>query len=333
MLLKNSFSRVSALALTAAVSSPAVAVETQFYGSFRLQAEQVSPDQESAALDDYFGFRDAYSRIGGVISGQPTEGLTASIKLEIPLDLANGDNSGPYNQDEDERIFKAQLDGNFGSLWIGKGWLPYYNAIAYPVDYFSSYYSGFATYTSFRKKDTLYYATPAMGDWSAAFAYSKENGNNDDDRYQAAVTYSKDGLTLSAAADHLGGNDDSTIAGLAAGYTTGPWYIGAKVEHFISDKDSGYGEDGSIAANILAQYTQGSNVYRAMLAQVDNYGETVFHLGWDHHYTDSLRIFTEYYYEQEQAAISPERDSTKINWIDSHGGSAFLIGARYDFSI
>lgn len=332
MLFKHSYSRITALALTAAASTSSFAIDTQFYGSLRLQAEQVSPDQESTALGDYAGFRDAYSRIGGVISGQPVEGVKASIKLELPLDLANGDNSGPYNQDEDERIFKAQLQGNFGTLWIGKGWLPYYNAVAYPVDYFSSYYSGFATFTSFRKKDTLYYGTPSLGNWSAAFAYSKENGNNDDDRYQAAVTYSDEGLNLSAGADHLGGDNDSTIAGLSAGYTSGPWYIGAKVERFFSDKQTGYGEDGSIAANLLAQYTQGSNVYRAMLAQVDNYGETVFHLGWDHHYTDSLRIFTEYYYEQEQAALSPERESIKLNWVDSSGGSALVIGARYDFN-
>lgn len=315
-----------------AASVPAMAIDTRFYGSLRVQAEAVSPD-DSAAIDNYTGFRDAYSRVGGVISGEVREDLSASFKLELPLDLANGDNSGPYNQDESERIIKAQLQGNLGTLWIGKGWLPYYNAIAYPVDYFSSYYSGFATYTSFRKKDTLYYATPSMGDWSAAFAFSKENGNNDDDRYQATVSHFNDGLTLSAGIDHLGGHDDSTILGLSFGYTAGPWYLSGKLEQFVSDRSTGYGEDGSIAVNLMAQYTRGDNTYRATLAQVDNYGETVFHAGWDHQFTKDIRIFADYYYEEEQAALAEQRASTKLNFIDSSGGSALAIGARYDFSI
>ena len=41
-------------------------------------------------------------------------------------------------------------------------WMPYYNAIAYPVDMFSSYYSGFATYTTFRQGDTISYYTPSF---------------------------------------------------------------------------------------------------------------------------------------------------------------------------
>lgn len=315
-----------------ATSIPAMAVDTQFYGSLRIQAESVSPDDESA-LGDYTGFRDAYSRIGGVVSGEPSPGLKASVKVELPLDLANGDNHHSYSRDKSQRVFKAQLAGDFGTFWIGEGWLPYYNAIAYPVDYFSSYYSGFGTFTSFRLEDSVYYATPALGNWSAAFAYSKDHGSNNDDRYQVAISHSADGLTLSAGIDHLGGYDDSSIVGLSFGYITGAWYVGGKLERFVSDKSTGYGEDGSIAANLLLQYTQGDNTYRAMLAQVDNYGETVFHAGWDHQYTSDFRIFADYYYEEEQAAISAERKSAKLDYVNSSGGSALAVGIRYDFSI
>ena len=60
-----------------------------------------------------------------------------------------------WDQEEDIHIAKVGLKGEFGDLSVGQMWMPYYNAIAYPVDMFSSYYSGFTTYTTFRKGDTL----------------------------------------------------------------------------------------------------------------------------------------------------------------------------------
>jgi len=311
-----------------AVSPLANALETDLYGSFRLAVENVQPDDD-VALDNYTGFRDAYSRVGGVVSHAFSDTLTASVKLELPLDLANGKVQRPDQENDDVRVFKAQLAGEFGTLWLGKDWMPFYNAIAYPVDYFSSYYSGWTTTTTSRVADTLAYTTPTMNGFSVSAAYSKDAGS--DDRTQLTVSHYGDKLTLSAGIDNHGGANDTRVLGLAAGYNNGPWYLTAKVERFISDKATGYGEDGSIAASAMAQYTQGANTYRALIAQFDNYGESIFHAGWDHQLKPNLKLFAEYYYEEETAVIAQERKSTLNVWTNSSGGQVLTAGVRFDF--
>ena len=104
------------------------------------------------------------------------ENEVLNAKLELPLDIPNKAVQDPWNQDEDIRIAKVGLKGRFGNVAVGQMWMPYYNAIAYPVDMFSSYYSGFATFTSFRKDGTVAYYTPSFAGFSAAASYSSEAG-------------------------------------------------------------------------------------------------------------------------------------------------------------
>ena len=159
--MKNLNTAVTIATMTLALVPAAQALDTNFYGSLRIAAENVQPDDDEA-LESYSGFRDAFSRVGGVVSGPLTDGLTASIKLELPLDLANGKVQRPADEEDELRVFKAQLSGSFGTVWVGKDWTPFYNNIAYPIDYFSSYYSGWATTTSFRVPDMLAYVSPSF---------------------------------------------------------------------------------------------------------------------------------------------------------------------------
>ena len=62
--------------------------------------------------------------------------MTAYGQLEQPLDVPNKAVQDPWNQDEDIRIGKIGARGAFGDLAIGQMWMPYYNAIAYPVGVF-----------------------------------------------------------------------------------------------------------------------------------------------------------------------------------------------------
>jgi predicted porin len=145
------FSRkLLAAAIAGSLVAPTVVaadpVEFDFYGSLRLQYEAVDPDGASS----YTGFRDAYSRIGFNANAPLAQGMNAFAQLELPLDLANGAVQDPYDNDEDIRIARIGVDTGFGTFIYGQDWMPYYNAIAFPVDMFSSYYSGFATFTAFR---------------------------------------------------------------------------------------------------------------------------------------------------------------------------------------
>src|SRR5690606_33055009 len=105
-------------------------------------------------------------------------------QLELPLDLANKAVQDPWDQEQDIRIGQIGLRGAFGTVAYGQMWMPYYNAIAYPVDMFSTYYSGFATYTVFRRGDTIAYYSPSFGGFSFSGGWSSENGADGDDRLQ-----------------------------------------------------------------------------------------------------------------------------------------------------
>lgn len=312
------------------------AADFEAYGSIRIQAESVHPDK-TATLDSYTGWRDAYSRIGFKARHELSDSVGAFAQLELPLDIPNVSLQDPWDQSAEIRIAKVGLKGEFGSLSIGKMWLPYYNAIAYPVDMFSTYYSGFATYTTFRRGDTVAYYTPSFVGISGALGYSQKQGaikanGDEDDRYQATVSYVMNGATLSGGVDDLGGVNDARIWGLSLAWQASDMlYIGAKYEVHDSKLDSGYGADGDTAVNLYAGYTLGKETFKAMLANVDNYGETILHLGWDHQYNRDLKVFVEYYREQETAAITTRLGGAADTCWSCDGGHVFAAGLRFDF--
>jgi predicted porin len=326
----------SVAALAFFTSTEASAIEFDFYGSLRFHAEVVNPDNENT-LDSYTGWRDAYSRLGFNVTHKFNDSLTAYGKLELPLDLPNKAVQDPWDQDEDIRIGKIGIKGDFGNLSLGQMWMPYYNAIAYPVDMFSSYYSGFATYTTFRKGDTIAYYSPSFSGLSGSFGYSLENGaaesdGDTDDRLQGTLSYSFDNITISGGFDDLGGTNDLTILGTSLMWQAmDNLYIGAKYEQHNSDIDTGYGADGDHAMNLYAGYTIGKNTLKAMVADVEHYGETIIHLGLDHQYQKDLKFFVEYYNEKETAAITEEYGGMNETCWSCDGGQVIAAGLRFDF--
>ena len=319
------------------ISGQAAAIDYDFYGSVRVHAEAVSPDND-AAMDSYNSWRDAYSRLGFKARHTLNESTTAYAQLELPLDIPNKAVQDPWDQQEDIRIAKIGVKGDFGNLSLGQMWMPYYNAIAYPVDMFSTYYSGFATYTTFRKGDTLAYYSPSFGGLSGSIGYSLENGaaeldGDQDDRLQATLSYDFGDLTLAGGLDDLGGANDLKIWGVSLAWqATDALYVGAKYEEHDSDKDSGYGADGDVAMNVYAGYSLGKNTYKIMLADVQNYGENILHLGWDYQYQDDIKFFVEYYDEEDTAAITDKFGGIDETCWSCSGGHVIAAGLRYDFA-
>lgn len=326
------------LAVALATTGSAHALEYDFYGSLRIHGEMVQPDIEApTGIDSYSGLRDAYSRIGFNVTHKFSDTTTAYGKLEIPFDSANLAVQDPWDQTVDIRVGKVGLKGSLGNIAIGQMWLPYYNAIAYPVDMFSTYYSGFATYTSFRLGDTIAYYSPSYAGFSFSAGVSMDGGSDDvngnaDDRWQATLSYSVGNVTLSGGVDDMGGANDAQIwGGSLMWQATDALYVGAKYEQHVSDLNAGYGEDGDAAMNAYAGYTMGKTTYKAMLADVDKYGEQIIHLGVDHQFSDDLMFFAEYYSEEETAAITTKNGGAAETCWACDGGDVIALGLRYDF--
>ncbi|WP_018936365.1 porin [Thioalkalivibrio sp. ALJ24] len=360
--------KMLAAAVAATLAAPGMAmaqeegagpIDWDFYGSLRIQYEAADPEGESS----YDGFRDAYSRVGFTADMPLNDGLGAFAQLEMPLDLANGRVQDPFAGDrsnddgEDIRIAKIGLESDVaGTFAYGRDWMPYYNAIAFPVDMFSSFQSGFATYTTFRESDTLFYYSPDFNGFSFGAAYSANSGacddafdddgnclGSDDDRYQLTGSYTIEDTTFAIGIDDIRGDNNERLYGFSAMHTMGDLSLSAKVEYYDSDIDDGYGEDGDIAANVYAAYDWGQHTFKGMVANVDNYGEDVFHLGYDFHFNDALMFFAEYYYEEEgTGAIPVERardtggDPVGFGPVDDDedptgSNNVFMVGMHYSF--
>lgn len=318
-----------------------------FYGSLRTQVEAVEPDRDDR-LDSYAGFRDAYSRVGVKIDYPLGAELALTGQLELPVDTANFRMRDPYDQGDanrphGERIRLAQLGlrSRFGTLSYGQQWMPYYNAVAAPVDMFSTYYSGFATYTVFRVAQTLSYSTPEIAGFSLSAGYTGSSGNArstsriDASRRQIAATYSVGNTRLAAGIDDRGdaGYGRNRLVGLSASHQAGPFYLAAKYERFdTGNRQRGsFSSDGNEAINLFGSYAMGKTTLKLMLARVENYGDNIVHLGVDHQLRDDFKLFAEYYREGSTAVLTPRRGGLDDFDAGISGGQAVAVGLRYDF--
>ena len=320
----------------AAQISPAV----DFYGSLRMQAERVSPDRRDRVAA-YTSVRDAYSRLGVKIDYPLDATLALFGHLELPVDSANLRLRDPYDQQERLRIARIGLRGQAGTISYGQQWMPYYNAIAAPVDRFSSYYSGFATYTVFRVPRTVVYETPELHGLSMAAAYAGSSANSvstsriDARRWQATAAYTHGDTRIAAGIDDRGdaGYGNNRLYGLSASHQLDKLYLALKVEVFDSGnrRPGAFSSDGNRAINLFGSYVLGKSTLKLMLAKVENYGGNIVHLGLDYALSDKHTLFAEVYREADTAALFPRRGGLADADPGMRGGRAVAVGLRHDF--
>lgn len=333
--------------------SPVIAEESEtnpfsyeFYLSLRMQAESVRPDNTSA-LNDYRGLRDAFSRVGVNIQYAFDNDTALFAQLEIPFDSANirfrdsYDQGGSGRDDRESlRVARLGLSGRMGTLVAGQQWMPYYNAILFPVDQFSSFYSGFASYTTFRVKETLAYQSPDLNGFTFGSSYSSAAGNArspsriDDRRIQAVASYQYDNTRLALGVDDRGnalGFDDK-IYGVTLSHNQGSWSLALKYEVTDTDNPNSFFGDGAEALNVFGSYRHGDNVFKVMVADVESYGEAVMHAGIDHRFNEDLTLFAEFYQEQETAALTCKKCGLDGFNAAASGGKVIAIGFRYSLS-
>lgn len=344
--------KLFAPAIAAVLSSGTAMAEltVDAYGSLRIQAESVSIDQLSSTSqglgdnDSYASLRDAYSRFGVSASYPLNNGTTLGAQIEIPFNSAELKINDPtgfsaYYKDPDSldhnypRLYKFSASGDWGSVDIGKQWLPFYSYVNSPVDYFSSFYSGWSSYAYFRREAITYTSPNFTGLNFAVSAVDISDSNESSylDSMQYAVSYTNSGLTISAALEdqekEIGGTE---TFGLTVAYTTGPWRFVTKYEET---------ENNVSIYNLYGSYNKGKYTFKAHISEGDKGGyapETVIHLGTDYQYSINLMFFAEYFYEDVAYAILPDKsigDYLQDNGYASYGqdAQAIAIGARYDF--
>lgn len=320
--------------------------DINFYLSLRMQAESVQPSNRQA-MSSYRALRDAYSRVGFNAEYLFDTKNRLFAQLEIPYDAANSRFRDSYDQGgvgrsnaERIRIGIVGLDSAWGRVTLGQQWMPYYNAITFPVDQFSTFYSGFATYTTFRVKETVAYQSPVIGGWQLGGSYSTRHGNIrspsriDDRRIQAVASYQLNNTLLALGMDDRGNAAGfrDRIYGASLTHTIGQWDLALKYELTDTNNPASFYGNNRQAANIFTSYQHGKNRYKLMLARVESYGETVVHAGVDHQFNEALTLFVEFYQEQETAALTGKRQGLDGFDAATRGGRIIAAGFRYNFS-
>ena len=312
----------------AQAASDAQTPSLTLYGSLRVQAMVATVDEATDGKDDTeFGLWDAYSRVGAAVDFGLGE-TEITTKLELGLNTADGEFGDPaFFDDEDLRVYSLKAKGDWGQLTVGKDWLPYYNTVGYPVDYFSSLQAGYTTFAFFRERQ-IAYTTPNIGGVTATLAAIERTGGGPSG-LQGTVSYSQNGLTLGAGFEEIDRAGVADTRGASISYTTGPWYLAAKIE----DQDGqGTGYNGFV------QRSLGKWTLKAGGAWGDQYSDDTYHLGVDYAVADNWKLFAEAYSEQGNYALLFDGADDAGDYLGAGGfaarqnGKALLLGLRHDFS-
>ncbi|MCG8393933.1 MAG: porin [Pseudomonadales bacterium] len=327
-------------------------LEVTPYGSLRIQTEAVSVDEAQPGEDDsYTALRDAYSRLGVTAVYNDFDAVDITATVEFPINSA-------LLRAEDPTFFQASYKGNnkprvadiniahdsFGSLRVGTQWLAYYNTVAYPVDFFSTFYSGYATQATFRR-DAATYTTPSLGGLTAtvsAVDQTDEAGTSYLDTMQYALSYGINDLTLGLAyqdtEDDTGDNADQ--AGVSLVYVLGGWRFAAKAEQLLTNSDA-VQDDDPVTYNLYGSYSWNKYTVKAMFANGEETDEPAaffqgdsYQVGLDYQYSEALKLFAEYFYEEKSYAIYTPNSRSFNPLAPYHtdsDGQVFAVGLRYDF--
>lgn len=299
----------------------------ELYGSLRLQANSVTVDEAFDGGETHFlGLSDAYSRLGARASlNNETVKFTARYEVNInSADLEFGDPS--FFDDEDSRLYSIKAEGNFGTILVGKDWLPYYNNVGYPVDYFSSVYAGYTTYAYFRERQ-ITYISPSMSGFTGTLSRMQRTGGGPSG-WHYALSFTKGGLTLAAGREDMDGNEADT-QGVAFSYTTGPWYVSGKYEN-----SDAFGD----IFNAFAQRQYKDWTFKAGLGLGDQFSGETYHFGTDYQVNEKLKVFAEFYSEEKNYALLRNDAASASDYFGAGGfgtrqnGKALLTGFRLDFS-
>lgn len=327
------WSLISLSATSAAAESEPESSELEIepYGSLRLQFQYARVDEGERSLNSYTGFQDSYSRLGVRANYEVHSNFKLSVKVETSVNSPEFRVEDPaYFDNNPLRVAKITAAGSWGSVWIGKDWLPFYNAISAYSDTFNAFQSGYSTNAYFRE-ELLAYETPEVGGFKAVGAYIRRTTGGFTG-FQGSLSYSVGGLILSAAFEKMRNRNAPSpeTQGFVVSYGTGPWNFSAKYE-----KDD---DDDSIRT-LYADHTHGKLIYKAQITDGDLFGapHRTVHVGLEYQHNEPLMLFAELFFERNNYAILFEHPKSSNDFLGAGGyggeqnGRALIFGFRYDF--
>jgi len=225
----------TSLALLAVLTAPTIAHANNdlfnWYGSIRVQLQDTNKDN--------IEYKDNYSRIGAYGSKEIADGIKATYNFEFRLFTDDGSFAGNDNR---ARLANIGLEGDFGSVLIGKQYSPAWNFTDNAVDVFSDIdesagctneasgvichthryglyakdASGKGHYIEYLRPDrAITYVTPDMKGFQAAFMAITNNGDVKSDAagkdaeaivgYNLAAKYKMGDITVSGSRVDLTG--------------------------------------------------------------------------------------------------------------------------------
>lgn len=303
-------------------------LDINLYGSWRLHANAASVEAAAPGQSDtYVGLSDAYSRIG-IKSGWNFAETNFVAKVELGLNTADLELGDPaFFDDEDLRVKSLTASGDWGTMVIGKDWLPYYNTVGYPVDYFSSIFAGYSTFAFFRENQ-LTYITPELNGLKGSLSrIQRTNGGPRGWHYTAS--FNQGPLSIGAGMEDMD-NDVADTYGASVSLTQGSWYAAAKYEHSDSQGD---------IYNVFAQFNQDKLTYKAGIGLGDQFAGDSYHIGVDYQVRDNFKLFSEFYSEQNNYAILADGAQSASDYLGAGGfgarqhGKVMLVGFRFDFDV
>jgi len=289
---------VLSASILAAASQTAVAVETDVSASIRV-AYIGGDGHDSAPVAGETGWHDAYSNV----TFNASEDL-GSTKLSYQFSLW-ADPTGSLDNDMNEKGVRThfiQLSGDFGAVSYGENWSPFYNAIiwGHGADRFNGYYTGYNVpgFDS-RTTDTVFYSSPNMNGLQISAsvgtdATSKKHGERKfEDHREIAVTYQVNDVVSVAAAMTDGAQDEQKDKGIGISYKKDSITLNA---NYMTTEEGGAWYSGDYT-NLYGQYdVNDKTTLRATIGWADEgYVGDSYTLGASHQYSDSVRVFAEYY--------------------------------------
>ena len=266
---------VLSASILAAAAQSAVAVEIDPYA-------QINVAYNDKSYNGGSGWEDTSSR-AGIKFSEEINGLSVVYNYELSVDPTNethNDTSEPNT-----RINALRVSGDFGTVSVGKDWVPFYNAIVWGVgaDRFGGYYSGFESVSGLRQKDTLFYTSPTIDGFQLSASISDQNNGRKD----VALTYKVSDQITVAAAFADGDTAAKKDSGVGISYTKDSLMINLNyMETDASNADY---------TNFYTEYSfDDQNTLRAHISETSS-STNPYTLGFSHQYNDDLNVYIEYY--------------------------------------
>ncbi|MCC5809623.1 MAG: porin [Ectothiorhodospiraceae bacterium] len=336
-----------ALAVAAAMATPALASANEIYGRAHLSVDYLDNGDEGAV-----NVSSNSSRLGFRGNAELDYGLTAIYQIESEVQF---DREGSSIASRDSF---GGLRGDFGMLRLGKFDTPL-KALRGRADFFGDQVGDARNITRNRGltqtengaqqgfderfRNSIHYRTPSFGGVVLDVQYSTNEeadgytDNNDNDAISAAISYSQGPLFAGIAYETYNGDADidqleRDVIRAVLSYDFGVVRVAGLVQTASDPDDNVYG----IGARWAVTPSTGLRAQYYMLdADESDYDSQLFAIGVDHRLGRAATVYANYAFvsNDDNARVTPYREARTASsqGVVGEDTSAFSVGMIYNF--